>query len=203
MDASSTKDFGSRLAAIAGEAEGVLEALLSDDPAAQEITRPPRLLAAMRHGALGGGKRLRPFLVVESAALFGVPRTGALHAGCALELIHCYSLVHDDLPAMDDDDLRRGRPTAHKAFDEIQKEMQAIAADIARDQKSPDSDYRAVIRNLKKQQLVGDAILPHYQQRLKQLEEIIHARNLVTLPDRLACRPTEGCLAWSRFGRCS
>src|SRR6185437_3624866 len=118
MDASSTKDFGSRLAAIAGKAEGVLEALLSDHPAAQEITRPPRLLAAMRHGALGGGKRLRPFLMVESAALFGVAQKGALHAGCALELIHCYSLVHDDLPAMDDDDLRRGRPTVHKAFDE-------------------------------------------------------------------------------------
>jgi farnesyl diphosphate synthase len=118
MDASSTKDFGSRLSAIAGEAEGVLEALLSDDPAAQEIARPPRMLAAMRHGALGGGKRLRPFLVVETAALFGVPRAGALHAGCALELIHCYSLVHDDLPAMDDDDLRRGRPTVHKAFDD-------------------------------------------------------------------------------------
>ena len=75
---------------------------------------------------------------------------------------------------------------AHRAFDEIQKEMQAIAADIARDQKSSDSDYRSVIRNLKKQQLVGDAILPHYQQRLKQLEEIIRARNLVTLPDRPA-----------------
>jgi farnesyl diphosphate synthase len=118
MDASSTKDFGSRLTAIAGEAEGLLEILLVDDELDGEIARPPRLLAAMRHGVLGGGKRLRPFLVVESAALFGVPRAGALHAGCALELIHCYSLVHDDLPAMDDDDLRRGRPTVHKAFDE-------------------------------------------------------------------------------------
>ena len=68
--------------------------------------------------ALGGGKRLRPFLVVESAALFGVAQEAALHAGCALECIHCYSLVHDDLPAMDNDDLRRGRPTVHKAFDE-------------------------------------------------------------------------------------
>jgi hypothetical protein len=76
--------------------------------------------------------------------------------------------------------------TAHRAFDEIQKEMQWIAAEIASDQKSPDSDYRAVIRNLKKQQLVGDAILPHYQQRLKQLEEIIRSKNLVTLPDRPA-----------------
>ena len=72
----------------------------------------------MQHAVLGGGKRLRPFLLVESAALFGADRAGALLAGCALELVHCYSLVHDDLPAMDDDDLRRGRPTVHKAFDE-------------------------------------------------------------------------------------
>ena len=68
--------------------------------------------------SLGGGKRLRPFLVVESAALFDVPRQNSLMAGAALECVHCYSLAHDDLPAMDNDDLRRGRPTAHKAFDE-------------------------------------------------------------------------------------
>ena len=77
-----------------------------------------RVTEAMRYAALGQGKRLRPFLVVESAALFGVPRERALRAGAALECVHCYSLVHDDLPAMDDDDLRRGKPTAHKAFDE-------------------------------------------------------------------------------------
>jgi farnesyl diphosphate synthase len=71
----------------------------------------------MRH-ATTGGKRVRPFLVVESAALFGVPETQALIVGAALECIHCYSLVHDDLPAMDNDDLRRGRPTTHRAFDE-------------------------------------------------------------------------------------
>jgi farnesyl diphosphate synthase len=122
MDASSPKDppldFGTRLTAIAGEAESLLERLLDGAALPGEIARPERLLAAMRHGALGGGKRLRPFLVVESAALFGVARAGALTAGCALELIHCYSLVHDDLPAMDDDDLRRGRPTVHRAFDE-------------------------------------------------------------------------------------
>ena len=118
MDASSPKDFATRLTAVADEAETILERLLDDSPMKGEIARPQRLLAAMRHGALGGGKRLRPFLVVESAALFGVARTGALHAGCALELIHCYSLVHDDLPAMDNDDLRRGRPTVHKAYDE-------------------------------------------------------------------------------------
>jgi farnesyl diphosphate synthase len=72
----------------------------------------------MRYSSLGGGKRLRPFLTVETAALFGVKRQRALMAGAAIELVHCYSLVHDDLPAMDDDDLRRGRPTAHKKFDE-------------------------------------------------------------------------------------
>jgi farnesyl diphosphate synthase len=78
----------------------------------------PRLLEAMRYGSLGGGKRVRPFLAIESAALFGVPVEGALNAAAALECVHCYSLVHDDLPAMDNDDLRRGRPTVHKAFDE-------------------------------------------------------------------------------------
>ena len=118
MDASSTKDFGTRLTAVAEECEGVLGRLLDDAALPGETARPPRLLAAMQHAALGGGKRLRPFLLVESAALFGADPAGALLAGCALELIHCYSLVHDDLPAMDDDDLRRGRPTVHKAFDE-------------------------------------------------------------------------------------
>ena len=78
----------------------------------------PRLLEAMRYGSLGGGKRFRPFLVIESAALFGVPVEQALNAAAALECVHCYSLIHDDLPAMDNDDLRRGRPTVHKAFDE-------------------------------------------------------------------------------------
>lgn len=78
----------------------------------------PRLAAAMRHAALGGGKRLRPFLLVESAALFGVSRDAALPAAAALECVHCYSLVHDDLPAMDDDDMRRGLPTVHRAYDE-------------------------------------------------------------------------------------
>ena len=76
------------------------------------------MLEAIRYSSLGGGKRLRPFLVIESARLFGVTGGPALRTACALEMIHCYSLIHDDLPAMDDDDLRRGRPTAHKAFDE-------------------------------------------------------------------------------------
>ena len=118
MDASSPADFTARLGAIAAETEALLTRLLADKPEASEIMRPPRLLAAMRHAVLGGGKRLRPFLLVETATLFGVPPNGALLAGAALECIHCYSLVHDDLPAMDNDDLRRGQPTVHKAFDE-------------------------------------------------------------------------------------
>ncbi len=111
-------DFADRLTATAAETEALLERLLDGAALPGETARPGRLLDAMRHGALGGGKKLRPFLVAESAALFGVARAGALLAGCALELLHCYSLVHDDLPAMDNDDLRRGKPTVHKAFDE-------------------------------------------------------------------------------------
>ncbi len=77
-----------------------------------------RLHEAMRYASLAGGKRLRPFLVLQSAALFKVSRASALRTASAVEMVHCYSLVHDDLPAMDDDDLRRGRPTVHKQFDE-------------------------------------------------------------------------------------
>src|SRR5215467_11588044 len=79
---------------------------------------PGRLVEAMRQGALGGGKRLRPFLMLECAQLFGVRAEAAVEVAAALECVHCYSLVHDDLPAMDDDDIRRGKPTVHKAFDE-------------------------------------------------------------------------------------
>jgi farnesyl diphosphate synthase len=118
MDTSTQSNFAARLTAVAAETEALLDRLLGDRPVAGEVARPPRLLAAMRHAVLGGGKRLRPFLLVETATLFGTARDGALLAGAALECLHCYSLVHDDLPAMDNDDLRRGRPTVHKAFDE-------------------------------------------------------------------------------------
>src|SRR5664280_563601 len=117
MNAGST-EFAGRLASVAADTEALLERLLGAAPGPGEIARPERLLAAMRHAVLGGGKRLRPFLLVECAALFGAARSGALLAGAALECLHGYSLVHDDLPAMDSDDLRRGRPTVHKAFDE-------------------------------------------------------------------------------------
>jgi farnesyl diphosphate synthase len=110
--------FLSRLDATAKETDELLDRLLSTTPVAGELSRPARLMEAMRYSSLGGGKRFRPFLVVECAALFDVARPQALMAGAALECVHCYSLVHDDLPAMDNDDLRRGRPTAHKAFDE-------------------------------------------------------------------------------------
>jgi farnesyl diphosphate synthase len=110
--------FLARLDVVAKEIESLLEKLLSADPIAGELGRPARLLEAMRYSSLGGGKRFRPFLMVESAGLFGVPRPRALMAGAALECVHCYSLVHDDLPSMDNDDLRRGQPTAHRAFDE-------------------------------------------------------------------------------------
>jgi farnesyl diphosphate synthase len=111
-------EFSGRLDAVAGEIDDLLDELLSETRAEGELARPPRLLEAMRYATLGGGKRLRPFLLVECAALFGVPRERALLAGAALECVHCYSLVHDDLPSMDNDDLRRGQPTTHKAFDD-------------------------------------------------------------------------------------
>jgi len=110
--------FTKRLVAAAQEVERTLDRLLKPEISPGEQARPARLLAAMRYSALDGGKRLRPFLLIESAALFGAQGEGVLRAACALEMVHCYSLIHDDLPTMDDDDLRRGRPTNHRAFDE-------------------------------------------------------------------------------------
>jgi farnesyl diphosphate synthase len=106
-------DFEQHLKAFAGTIGAYLDHLL---PVAE--SRAPHLVEAMRYALLAPGKRIRPFFVAESASLFGVDRRRALQVGSALECVHCYSLVHDDLPAMDDDDLRRGRPTVHKAFDE-------------------------------------------------------------------------------------
>lgn len=116
--ATTTDDFATLLDTTAAETETLLGTLLSDAPMPGEIARPHRLIEAMRYSSLNGGKRLRPFLTVASAEMFGVPRAGALMAGAALECIHCYSLIHDDLPSMDNSDLRRGRPTAHKKYDD-------------------------------------------------------------------------------------
>jgi farnesyl diphosphate synthase len=113
-----TDRFKQCLDQVAADTEGLLDRLLAPKPVFGELARPARLLDAMRYASLGGGKRVRPFLVVETAKLFGVQRRQALMVAAALECVHCYSLVHDDLPAMDDDALRRGRPTVHKAFDE-------------------------------------------------------------------------------------
>ncbi|MCB2088970.1 MAG: polyprenyl synthetase family protein [Sphingomonadaceae bacterium] len=77
-----------------------------------------RLVEAMRYAAIGGGKRVRPLLVAATAELYGVDRDAAVRAGCAVEAIHVYSLIHDDLPCMDDDDMRHGKPTVHKQFDD-------------------------------------------------------------------------------------
>jgi farnesyl diphosphate synthase len=97
-------------------------ASLTDSLLQRLLVVPPDLEArayeAMRYAALGPGKRLRPFLVLAGARLFGIERQCALQAAAAVEMVHAYSLVHDDLPAMDDSDLRRGRPTCHKEFDE-------------------------------------------------------------------------------------
>jgi farnesyl diphosphate synthase len=101
------------LSATAGEVEREISRLLPERSVSHA-----RLISAMRYASLGGGKRLRPFLAVQSAGLFDVDSGRALRAAAAIELVHCYSLVHDDLPAMDDDVLRRGRPTAHIEFDE-------------------------------------------------------------------------------------
>src|SRR5882757_5382022 len=110
--------FETALFVRAAAVEAQLRHILEARPLSDEIARPERLMAAMRHGVLNGGKRLRPFLVMESAALFSADGEAALRVAAALECVHCYSLIHDDLPAMDDDDLRRGQPTVHKAFDE-------------------------------------------------------------------------------------
>jgi len=103
-------------AAMTETAEAVSDRLSDLIPSVAEPEG--RVLDAMRYSALAGGKRLRPFLVVQSAGLFKVSPSAALTVGAALEMVHTYSLVHDDLPAMDDDDLRRGRPTCHKEYDE-------------------------------------------------------------------------------------
>ena len=146
--------FSSRLDQTAKETEILLDRLLATTPSEGEIVRPHRLIDSMRYGSLGGGKRFRPFIVAESAALFGVSSSRALMAGAALECVHGYSLIHDDLPAMDDDDLRRGRPTVHKAFDEATAILAGdglltFAFDIlSRPETHPDPAVRVCLINL-------------------------------------------------------
>src|SRR5690606_32050531 len=111
-------DFAADIADCARAVEAALARQLDAAPLSGPGPAPARLIGAMRHGSLEGGKRLRPLLVRQAAAVFNVPAARALTAGLAVEMVHCYSLIHDDLPAMDDDDLRRGRPTVHKKYDD-------------------------------------------------------------------------------------
>ena len=105
--------LGETIRNIQAEIDSLFDALL---PVPGDTSA--RLVEAMRYATIGGGKRVRPLLVCSTAALFGVSRDAALRAGAAIEAIHVYSLIHDDLPCMDNDDLRHGKPTVHKAFDE-------------------------------------------------------------------------------------
>ena len=137
--------FPAELERVAEAVEARLERLL----APVQSPGDGKLAEAMRYAALGGGKRLRPFILIESARLFGIGEEQALPAACALECVHCYSLVHDDLPAMDDDAIRRGRPTLHLAFDEATAilagdALLTLAFEILSDPAThPDADVRA------------------------------------------------------------
>jgi len=131
------------ITSVAKAVEGVLEKYL---PVSNEAES--RLVEAMRYSMFAGGKRLRPFMTVLAADLFGVPKERSLRAAAAVECIHCYSLIHDDLPTMDDDDMRRGKPTLHKAFDEATAvlagdALQALAFEILSDEKThPEAKIR-------------------------------------------------------------
>jgi farnesyl diphosphate synthase len=119
-----------------GDAATAVEAFLSTVLAEQEAAgTPSRLADSLRHAVLAGGKRFRPYLVFHSAGLFGISQEAALPAAAALECIHCYSLVHDDLPVMDNDELRRGQPTVWKAYGEwtailVGDALQALAFEL-------------------------------------------------------------------------
>ena len=110
---SQSDPLGAAMRRAADQVETALEDLLPVEEGAEA-----RLCAAMRYATLGGGKRMRAFLVMETAALFGVDPVCAVRVAASVEMLHAYSLIHDDLPAMDDDDLRRGKPSCHKQFDE-------------------------------------------------------------------------------------
>jgi len=139
---------------------------------------------AMRYAALGPGKRLRPFLVVETGRLFDVDRKRLMRAGAAIECVHTYSLVHDDLPCMDDDDLRRGRPTVHKAYDEA---TAVLAGDalltfafelLAHPDTHPDARVRAaLVLSLAKssgaQGMVGGQMIDIVSEKAKPTETLI------------------------------
>ena len=139
-------DFDLRLKEVADRVTVALDQLIP--PASGPEAN---LMRAMRHAALANGKRMRPFFLLEAGAMFEAPEKSLLRAAAALECVHCYSLVHDDLPCMDDDDFRRGQPTVHKAFDEA---TAVLAGDalltlafkiLASNETYPDADVRALL----------------------------------------------------------
>jgi farnesyl diphosphate synthase len=137
-------EFVARLAETGAVVEHDLDRLLAFEAEPGEPRRPRRLVEAMRYAALGGGKRLRPFLTIETARALGRADGGPRRVGAAVECVHAYSLIHDDLPAMDDDDLRRGRPTTHRAFDEATAilagdALQSLAFEILADPRTDSS----------------------------------------------------------------
>jgi farnesyl diphosphate synthase len=139
-------ELRSRMATVAEEVETLLDRTLPAGAGAQA-----RLHEAMRYAMLGGGKRIRPFLTVAGADLFAVPRARSVRAGAAVELIHGYSLVHDDLPAMDDALTRRGRPSCHRRYDEatavlVGDALQSLAFELLADPAThPDADVRCAL----------------------------------------------------------
>jgi len=143
--------FAARLAEAQGSVERELDILLSLAPKPGEPARPKRLIEAMRYATLGGGKRLRAFLAIETARALGRAGAGPRRAGAAIECVHAYSLIHDDLPSMDDDDLRRGRPTTHRAFGEATAilagdALQALAFEIIADPSThPSPEVRSAL----------------------------------------------------------
>lgn len=175
-------EFNTILKSHANQVEQTLTTLLDGNLLAYETARPEKLMQAMRHSSLDGGKRLRPFLIMETARMFGIESSHSVLASCALELIHCYSLVHDDLPAMDDDDLRRGRPTTHIAYGEdtailAGDALLTLAFDVlAREETHPDPVTRIELvklyaRNAGLGGMVGGQMLDLEAEQKRQISE--------------------------------
>jgi farnesyl diphosphate synthase len=179
------------IAASAAAVDSVLETVLPRPHGPQG-----RVQEAMRYATFAGGKRLRPFLVLNAARLFEVPDTRSLRVGAAIEALHTYSLVHDDLPCMDDDDLRRGRPTTHIAFDEMTAVLAGdalltIAFEILADAKThPDADVRvALVARLAEASghdgMIGGQVIDMLADSLKEgekfgIEDVINLQRLKT-----------------------
>jgi farnesyl diphosphate synthase len=174
------------IAAGAAQVDSVLETVLP-----RPHGRQARVQEAMRYATFAGGKRLRPFLVLHAARLFGVDDAHSLRVGAAIEALHTYSLVHDDLPCMDDDDLRRGRPTTHIAFDEMTAVLAGdalltLAFEILADPKThPDGDVRlALIARLAEAAghdgMIGGQVIDMLAEQNFGLDDVIHLQRLKT-----------------------